>query len=185
LEFELHHIHAFFGDITERRVDAIVNPANVTLLGGGGVDGAIHRVAGPDLLAACREIPEVTPGVRCPIGHARITPAFRLHAKHVIHAVGPVYRDGMSNEPKLLANCYRNSLALAANHDVESIAFPAISCGVFGFPTVKAARIAVHTICEFLSTQHCSIAQVDLVSFDEDTQLIFLHAIEAKLGEIR
>lgn len=173
---------ALYGDITQRRVDAIVNAANMTLLGGGGVDGAIHRAAGPELLVACRALPESTPGVRWSTGQARITPAFRLRAKYVIHTVGPVYRDGMSNEPKQLANCYRNSLELAAKHHVESIAFPAISCGVFGYPSIKAARIEVNTIHEFLTTHQCSIKQFELVAFDEDMQLILLHAIEAKLG---
>ncbi len=179
----MHRVLALFGDITQRRVDAIVNAANTTLLGGGGVDGAIHRAAGPELLAACRAITESPPGVRCPTGQARITPAFRLRAKYVIHTVGPVYRDGMSNEPKQLANCYRNSLELAAQNDIETIAFPAISCGVFGYPGMRAARIAINTIDEFLTTHPGSIKQVELVAFDNDMQLILSNAIETKLGE--
>lgn len=134
------------GDITALAVDTIVNAANETLLGGGGVDGAIHRAAGPRLLAACRAILEVSPGVRCPTGEARITPGFDLPARHVIHTVGPVWRGGDAGEPARLAACYRNSLALANRNDVGSIAFPAISCGVYGYPPEQAVRIAVDTV---------------------------------------
>ncbi|MFC3716748.1 O-acetyl-ADP-ribose deacetylase [Luteimonas soli] len=130
------------GDITALAVDAIVNAANESLLGGGGVDGAIHRAAGPGLLAECRALPEVRPGVRCPTGEARITGGHRLPARFVIHTVGPVWRGGGSGEPELLAACYANSLRLAAEHEVASIAFPAISCGVFGYPHAEAAAIA-------------------------------------------
>lgn len=133
-------------DITTLDVDAIVNAANETLLGGGGVDGAIHRAAGPDLLAACRALPEVRPNVRCPTGEARITKGFRLPARFVIHTVGPVWHDGSHGEPALLAACYRNSLSLAVNKGLQSIAFPAISCGVYGYPPDKAAEIAVRTL---------------------------------------
>ena len=118
------------GDITTLAVDAIVNAANQVMLGGGGVDGAIHRAAGPELYKACLKVPEVRPGVRCPTGEARITPGFRLPAKYVIHTVGPVYRDGQHGEPEKLAACYRNSLALAAENGCKSIAFPCISTGV-------------------------------------------------------
>lgn len=131
-------------DITTLGVDAIVNAANETLLGGGGVDGAIHRAAGPRLLAACRAIPEVRPGVRCPTGEARMTPGFDLPARHVIHTVGPVWRGGMHGEPGLLASCYRNAFALACDAGLRSIAFPAISCGVYGYPANAAATIAIH-----------------------------------------
>jgi len=130
-------------DITTLRVDAIVNAANETLLGGGGVDGAIHRAAGPELLAACRALPQVAPGVRCPTGEARLTPGFRLPARWIIHTVGPVWEGGDDGEPTLLAACYRNALRLAGEQGVTAIAFPAISCGVYGYPIGQAAAIAV------------------------------------------
>ena len=130
------------GDLTKADVDAIVNAANERMLGGGGVDGAIHRAAGPELLNACRAIPEVRPGVRCPTGEARLTPGFRLRARHAIHTVGPVYRSADASAPRLQA-AYRASLALANEHGLATIAFPAISCGVYGYPPDDAARIAV------------------------------------------
>jgi O-acetyl-ADP-ribose deacetylase (regulator of RNase III) len=130
-------------DITTLEVDAIVNAANSTLLGGGGVDGAIHRAAGPELKKFC----ETLGG--CPTGAAKITPGFRLPAKHVIHTVGPVYHGGNSNEATLLANCYRNSLELALQHSVRSIAFPSISTGAYGYPKEEAARIAVKVMHEY------------------------------------
>lgn len=140
------HIEISEADITRLDVDAIVNAANRTLLGGGGVDGAIHRAAGPELLEACRALPEVEPGVRCPTGEACITPAFDLPARYVIHTVGPVWHGGDRGEPALLANCYRNSLQMAASRQLDSIAFPAISCGVYGYPLDAAAGIAVTTV---------------------------------------
>lgn len=133
-------------DITQLPLDAIVNAANETLLGGGGVDGAIHRAAGPGLLAECLGLPELSPGVRCPTGEARITGGHALPARHVIHTVGPVWHGGSHGEAGLLAACYRNALALAAVHGVDSIAFPAISCGVFGYPIEQAVPLAVRTV---------------------------------------
>lgn len=128
------------GDIVEADVDAIVNAANETLLGGGGVDGAIHRAAGPDLLAHCRTLGG------CPTGEARLTPGFRLRARYVIHTVGPVWQGGDANEDALLETCYRNVMALARRHDVRRIAFPAISTGVYRFPVERATAIAVRTV---------------------------------------
>ncbi|KAI4306929.1 hypothetical protein L6164_030169 [Bauhinia variegata] len=140
------------GDITRWSVDgsssAIVNPANERMLGGGGADGAIHRAAGPDLLQACYSVPEVGPGVRCPTGEARITPGFRLPASHVIHTVGPIYNSD-SNPAASLASAYRNSLRVAKDNNIQYIAFPAISCGVFGYPYDEAATVAISTIREF------------------------------------
>lgn len=140
------------GDITRLDVDAIVNAANETLLGGGGVDGAIHRAAGPELLEACRALPPLAPGVRCRTGTARITEGFRLPARFVIHTVGPVWHGGSDGEPKLLASCYRESLALATQHDLASIAFPAISCGVYGYPLDRAVAIAVREVRAWLES---------------------------------
>lgn len=144
-------INVIQGDITTLPVDAIVNAANQVMLGGGGVDGAIHRAAGKELFNACLKVPEVRPGVRCPTGEARITPGFKLPAKFVVHTVGPVYRDGQHGEPEKLANCYRNSLALAAESGCKSVAFPCISTGVYGYPIEDAAKIAVREVREFLS----------------------------------
>ena len=146
------------GDITTLAVDAIVNAANQVMLGGGGVDGAIHRAAGKELFEACLKVPEVRPGVRCPTGEARITPGFKLPAKFVIHTVGPVYRDGQHGEPEKLAACYRNSLALAVETGCNSIAFPCISTGVYGYPIEAAAKIAVGEVNLFL-TQRSRVAE--------------------------
>ena len=133
------------GDITTLNVDAIVNAANTSLLGGGGVDGAIHRAAGPGLLEECRTLGG------CPTGEARITKGYNLPARHVIHTVGPVY-SGKPRDKTLLTGCYRNSLQLAADNNLASVAFPAISCGVYGYPIEEACQIAVDTTCGFLQT---------------------------------
>ena len=162
-------------DITTLDVDAIVNAANERMLGGGGVDGAIHRAAGPDLLTACTGVPEVRPGVRCPTGDSRITPGFRLPARHVIHTVGPVWHGGGSGEPELLASCYRSALSLVRDHDLESVAFPAISCGVYGYPLDQAAQIAIHEIRWFELNRP---TRVLLVAFDRRV----LRALHAAIG---
>jgi O-acetyl-ADP-ribose deacetylase (regulator of RNase III) len=152
-------------DITTLKVDAIVNAANQSLLGGGGVDGAIHRAAGPELLRECRTLGG------CPTGEARITKGYRLHARYVIHSVGPRYRDGKHGESDKLAGCFRNSLGLAVAHEVRTIAFPAISCGVYGYPIPDAARVAVDTVREFLIADR-TIERVIFACFGSDV----LHA---------
>jgi len=146
-------------DITTLALDAIVNAANTSLLGGGGVDGAIHRAAGPDLLAECRTLGG------CATGSAKITRGYRLPARHVIHAVGPVWRGGQHNEEALLAGCYRTALALAADHKLSSIAFPAISTGVYAFPADRAARIAVGTVAAELGASDRGITHVVFCCF--------------------
>jgi len=157
-------------DITTLPVDAIVNAANPGLLGGGGVDGAIHRAAGPALLAACRALPEVAPGIRCPTGQAVITPGFELPARHVIHTVGPVWHGGRYGEAELLEQCYRHSLELAHAHALRTVVFPAISCGVYGYPAEAAAAIAVRGVRTVL-IEH---AELD----------VLLCAHDAAMGEV-
>lgn len=154
----MDRIEIIEGDITQQRVDAIVNAANTALLGGGGVDGAIHRAAGPRLLEECRALGG------CPTGEARITKGHRLPARWVLHTVGPVWSGGNRAEDELLANCYRNSLALAVRHEIRSIAFPAISTGVYGFPLERATRIAVREAASLLQTS-TAIERVLFVCF--------------------
>ncbi|KAF7830880.1 appr-1-P processing enzyme family protein [Senna tora] len=162
------------GDITEWSIngssDAIVNPANERMLGGGGADGAIHRAAGPDLLQACYNVPEVRPGIRCPTGEAKITPGFRLPASRVIHTVGPIYNSD-SNPAASLASAYRNCLRVAKENNIQYIAFPAISCGVFGYPYDEAATVAISTIKEFKN----DFKEVHFVLFAADTYDVWIN----------
>ncbi|PSB41097.1 O-acetyl-ADP-ribose deacetylase [Chamaesiphon polymorphus] len=157
------------GDITKLTVDAIVNAANSSLLGGGGVDGAIHRAAGAELLAACRQLNG------CKTGQAKITPGYRLMAKYVIHTVGPVWHGGNAGEPELLASCYRESLALTTLHQIQTIAFPAISCGVYGYPIDLAAQVALETVHTYLETDR-SIAGVSFVCFSDIDYYAYIEA---------
>ena len=150
------------GDITKLKVDAIVNAANTSLLGGGGVDGTIHRAAGPKLLEECRTLNG------CPTGNAKITNGYNLPAKFVIHTVGPVWNGGKQNEGKLLADCYKNSLKLAAENNIKTMAFPAISTGIYHFPLLRATEIAISVIKNFL-TDNKTIEKVIFVCFDENT----------------
>jgi O-acetyl-ADP-ribose deacetylase (regulator of RNase III) len=160
------------GDISRQQVDAIVNAANTTLLGGGGVDGAIHRAAGPELLAECRTLDG------CATGQAKITKGYRLPAKWVIHTVGPVWRDGSRGEDELLASCYRNCFALVAQHGIRTVAFPSISTGAYGFPMERAARIAVAETMRFLKSNQTA-ERVLLVCFGRDALEIHATTLRA------
>ena len=158
------------GDITQQRVDAIVNAANTTLLGGGGVDGAIHRAAGPELLAECRTLGG------CPTGQAKITRGYKLPAKWVIHTVGPVWQDGSQGEAELLASCYRSCFALVERHGIKTVAFPCISAGAYGFPMDRAARIAVREAGIFLERSQ-TVEKVILVCFGVSAMEIYRVAL--------
>ena len=159
------------GDIVKAKTDAIVNAANTSLLGGGGVDGAIHKAAGPMLLEECKKFNG------CPTGEARITPGFKLSAKYVIHTPGPIWRGGNKGEPELLASCYRNSLKLAYENGIRSIAFPSISTGVYRFPVDEAAKIALKEISAFLA-EHSDFEKVTIVCFDDITLKAYKTALK-------
>jgi O-acetyl-ADP-ribose deacetylase (regulator of RNase III) len=171
----LERIAVVEGDITHQQVEAIVNAAKNSLLGGGGVDGAIHRAAGPELLAECRQLGG------CPTGEARITKGYNLPARWVIHTVGPIWRGGDHREEELLANCYRNSLALVEEYNIQTVAFPSISTGIYGFPMERAARIAVIEVKQFLE-KNSTVKKVSLVCFGQPAYTIHRAAVQEIFG---
>lgn len=160
-------IQVLRGDITKQAVDAIVNAANTSLLGGGGVDGAIHRAAGPELMIECRKLNG------CATGDAKITNGYRLPARHVIHAVGPVWRSGRHGEPDLLASCYRRSLELATEHALRSVAFPNISTGIYSYPKDLAADVAIGAVTNFLDANATSVEEVRFICFDDENYRLY------------
>lgn len=170
-------IEIILGDITKHSVDAIVNAANCSLLGGGGVDGAIHRAAGPELLAECRTLHG------CETGKAKITKGYRLPAKYVIHTPGPVWYGGNSGEEELLASCYRSCLTLASENGCKTVDFPSISTGVYHFPPDKASVIAINTIVDYLR-EHSEIERVRMVCFDGRTMEVYQKALAAREGKL-
>ncbi len=164
-------IHLSHEDITSLKVDAIVNAANNSLLGGGGVDGAIHRAAGPELLAECRTLGG------CPTGEAKLTKGYKLAARFIIHTVGPVWQGGTHDEPNFLANCYRNCFRLAREHKLATMAFPAISTGVYGYPKEKAAKIAVREALTALAQEETTLTTIYFVCFNPETKAAYEEAL--------
>lgn len=173
----MSRVSVVLGDITQQQVDAIVNAANPSLLGGGGVDGAIHRAAGAELLKECRSLGG------CETGQAKITKGYGLQAKYVIHAVGPVWRGGKAREDELLRNCYRNSLTLAEQHRVKSIAFPSISTGAYGFPIGRAAQIATSTVLEYLNGP-TEIEEAIFVCFSRSDYDVYKSVLGSRISEV-
>jgi O-acetyl-ADP-ribose deacetylase (regulator of RNase III) len=173
----MSRVSVVLGDITQQQVDAIVNAANTSLLGGGGVDGAIHRAGGPELLRECRSLGG------CETGQAKVTKGYGLRAKYVIHAVGPVWRGGKAREDELLRNCYRNSLTLAEQHDVKSIAFPSISTGAYGFPIRRAAQIATSTVREYLNGP-TKIEEAIFVCFSRSDYNIYKSVLGSRVRDV-
>lgn len=171
------NIRVTTGDITKATTDAIVNAANSSLLGGGGVDGAIHRAAGPDLLHECRLLGG------CKTGQAKITKGYRLPARHIVHTVGPVWRGGDYGEPGLLADCYSHSLDLAVAHGLKTIAFPAISTGIYGYPVAAAAEVAIATIRQWLADHPEAIDEIQLVCFNDAAQRAFATTLDQSGSE--
>lgn len=177
-------IHLCLDNIVHQDVDAIVNAANPHLAGGGGVDGAIHSAAGPKLMDACRAIKPDKFGVRCPVGQAVLTSGFNLLARNIIHTAGPVWQDGRQDEANLLKSCYKTSLELAEKYSFKRIAFPAISCGVYGFPLREAAKIAAETISQHLKIENISLNVISVVLLLKKEYKIFVEEFEKVVNDI-